>query len=222
MKLFCRDEMQRLEMAAVAAGVPLSQLMEQRRQPPWPKRWSAAAARWGQAGGGAVRKGQQRRGRLCLRKLLAQRGMACWVVLTQGKPATDLAAAAFEALPPQVAVLPGEELEQIRPVLEAADVLIDCVFGFSFRGELSGLPQKLLAYGSGLPCLKVSADLPSGVECDTGRVSAGAFRADVTVTFTGKKPANVSYPAKEFCGETVVRQVGVPAALVEGAETPGL
>ena len=28
MKLFCRDEMQRLEMAAVAAGVPLSQLME--------------------------------------------------------------------------------------------------------------------------------------------------------------------------------------------------
>ena len=50
-------------------------------------------------------------------------------------------------------------------------------------------------------------------------VSAGAFRADVTVTFTGKRPANVSYPAKEFCGETVVRQVGVPAALVEGAET---
>ena len=28
MKLFCRDEMQRLEMAAVAAGVPLSQLMD--------------------------------------------------------------------------------------------------------------------------------------------------------------------------------------------------
>ena len=28
MKLFCRDEMQRLEMAAVAAGVPLAQLME--------------------------------------------------------------------------------------------------------------------------------------------------------------------------------------------------
>ena len=67
--------------------------------------------------------------------------------------------------------------------------------------------------------MKISADLPSGVECDTGRVCAGAFRADVTVTFTGKKPANVSYPAKEFCGETVVRSVGVPEALSEGAET---
>ena len=219
MKLFCRDEMQRLEMAAVAAGVPLSQLMdnagaavaqevERRCRPVGGKRAVVLCGKGNNGGDGFV----------CA-KLLAQRGMACWVVLAQGKPATDLAAAAFEALPPQVAVLPGEELEQIRPVLEAADVLIDCVFGFSFRGELSGLPQKLLAYGSGLPCLKVSADLPSGVECDTGRVSAGAFRADVTVTFTGKKPANVSYPAKEFCGETVVRQVGVPAALVEGAET---
>lgn len=219
MKLFCRDEMQRLEMAAVAAGVPLSQLMdnagaavaqevERRCRPVGGKRAVVLCGKGNNGGDGFV----------CA-KLLAQRGMACWVVLAQGKPATDLAAAAFGALPPQVAVLPGEELEQIRPVLEAADVLIDCVFGFSFRGELSGPPQKLLAYGSGLPCLKVSADLPSGVECDTGRVSAGAFRADVTVTFTGKKPANVSYPAKEFCGETVVRQVGVPAALVEGAET---
>src|SRR5699024_9556090 len=205
--------------AAVAAGVPLSQLMdnagaavaqevERRCRPVGGKRAVVLCGKGNNGGDGFV----------CA-KLLAQRGMACWVVLAQGKPATDLAAAAFEALPPQVAVLPGEELEQIRPVLEAADVLIDCVFGFSFRGELSGLPQKLLAYGSGLPCLKVSADLPSGVECDTGRVSAGAFRADVTVTFTGKKPANVSYPAKEFCEETVVRQVGVPAALVEGAET---
>ena len=221
MKLFCRDEMQRLEMAAVAAGVPLSQLMdnagaavaqevERRCRPVGGKRAVVLCGKGNNGGDGFV----------CA-KLLAQRGMACWVVLAQGKPATDLAAAAFGALPPQVAVLPGEELEQIRPVLEAADVLIDCVFGFSFRGELSGLPQKLLAYGSGLPCLKVSADLPSGVECDTGRVSAGAFRADVTVTFTGKKPANVSYPAKEFCGETVVRQVGVPTALVEGAGMAG-
>ena len=126
--------MQRLEMAAVAAGVPLSQLMdnagaavaqevERRCRPVGGKRAVVLCGKGNNGGDGFV----------CA-KLLAQRGMACWVVLAQGKPATDLAAAAFEALPPQVAVLPGEELEQIRPVLEAADVLIDCVFGFSFRG----------------------------------------------------------------------------------------
>ena len=145
MKLFCRDEMQRLEQGAVDAGTPLSQLMEnagralaqetaRRCRPVRGKRAVVLCGKGNNGGDGFV----------CA-KLLAQRGMACWVVLAQGKPATDLAAAAFEALPPQVAVLPGEELEQIRPVLEAADVLIDCVFGFSFRGELFGLPQKLLA-----------------------------------------------------------------------------
>ena len=218
MKLFCREEMQRLEMAAVAAGVPLSQLMEnagaavaqevERRCRPLAGKRAALLCGKGNNGGD---------GFVCAR-LLAEKGATCTVILAQGAPKTDLAAAAFAALPPEVDVLPGEN-QAARSALEQADVVIDCVFGFSFRGELSGLPAQLLEYAGALPCLKLSADLPSGVECDTGRVSPGAFRADVTVTFTGKKPANVSYPAKEFCGETVVQQVGVPAALVEGAET---
>ena len=219
MKLFCRDEMQRLEMAAVAAGVPLAQLMENagralaqevlcRCRPVKGKRAVVLCGRGNNGGDGFV----------CAR-VLAQQGMECVVILAQGAPRTNLAGEAFAALPEGVRVLSGEDREAARREMEGAGVLIDCVFGFSFRGELSGLPAQLLGFANGAPCLRVSADLPSGVECDTGRVSAGAFRADVTVTFTGKKPANVSYPAKEFCGETVVRQVGVPAALVEGAET---
>lgn len=219
MKLFCRDEMQRLEMAAVAAGVPLAQLMENagralaqevlcRCRPVKGKRAVVLCGRGNNGGDGFV----------CAR-VLAQQGMECVVILAQGAPRTDLAGEAFAALPEGVRVLSGEDREAARREMEGAGVLIDCVFGFSFRGELSGLPAQLLGFANGAPCLRVSADLPSGVECDTGRVSAGAFRADVTVTFTGKKPANASYPGKEFCGETVVRQVGVPAALVEGAET---
>ena len=220
MKLFCRDEMQRLEMAAVTAGVPLAQLMEHagealaqevesRCRPLGGKRAVLLCGKGNNGGDGFVCAG-----------LLAQKGMDCTVILTQGTPRTDLAGEAFSRMPEQVNVLSGaEERERAQAAMTAADVVVDCVFGFSFRGELSGVPAHFLGYAGNLTCLKISADLPSGVECDSGRVSAGAFRADVTVTFTGKKPANVSYPAKEFCGETVVRQVGVPAALVEGAET---
>ena len=135
------------------------------------------------------------------------------VILAQGAPKTDLAAAAFAALPPEVDVLPGEN-QAARAALEQADVVIDCVFGFSFRGELSGLPAQLLGYAGVLPCLKLSADLPSGVECDTGRVSPGAFRADVTVTFTGKKPANVLLPR-----QGILRGNGGAAS--GGARRPG-
>ena len=221
MKLFCRDEMQRLEMAAVAAGVPLSQLMEnagaavaqeveRRCRPVGGKRAVLLCGKGNNGGDGFVCAG-----------LLAERGMACWVVLAQGKPAkTDLAAAAFAALPP-AGGRPARGGAGANPPgrWRQRTCSSTACLGSASGGSSPACPHQLLAYGSGLPCLKVSADLPSGVECDTGRVSAGAFRADVTVTFTGKKPANVSYPAKEFCGETVVRQVGVPAALVEGAET---
>lgn len=220
MKLFCHDEMQRLEMAAVSAGVTLAQLMEnagkavaqevERRCRPLRKKRVVVLCGKGNNGGD---------GFVCAR-YFAERDVACAVILTQGEPKTDLAQQAFARLPEQVEVLSGsQEKEACEAAMNRADVIVDCVFGFSFRGELSGVPAHFLGYAGNLSCLKISADLPSGVECDTGRVSAGAFRADVTVTFTGKKPANVSYPAKEFCGETVVRQVGVPAALVEGAET---
>ena len=106
-------------------------------------------------------------------------------------------------MPPAVEVLSGEDQKAAQLAMQEADVILDCVFGFSFRGELSGLPARLLGYANGMSCLKLSADLPSGVECDTGRVSAGAFRADVTVTFTGKKPANASYPCLLYTSRCV-------------------
>ena len=103
-------------------------------------------------------------------------------------------------------------------MLEEADLIVDAVYGFGFHGELSGEPARFLALANAQNCLKLACDLPSGAECDTGRVSPGAFRADITVTFTGKKPACASYPAKEYCGETVVAQVGIPARLLQEAE----
>ena len=220
MKLFCRDEMQRLEMAAQDAGVTLAQLMEnageavarevERRCRPLEGKRAVVLCGKGNNGGD---------GFVCAR-FLEKWGMETLVILTQGVPKTQLAVDAFARLPETVQVLSGEEdREEAERAMDGAQVIVDSVFGFSFRGELTGTPARYLGYAGHLSCLKISADLPSGVECDTGRVSAGAFRADVTVTFTGKKPANCSYPAKEFCGETVVRQVGVPAALVEGAET---
>ena len=69
MKLFCRDEMQRLEMAAVAAGVPLSQLMDN--------------------AGAAVAQEVERR---CLKLLLQQQPVASdlRVISTALKIITDL------------------------------------------------------------------------------------------------------------------------------------
>lgn len=220
MKLFCKEEMQRLEGMAERSGVTLAELMENAgealaqeaascRRPITGKKVVLLCGSGNNGGDGFV----------CAKKL-TELGAKCTVVQVQGEPKTELAAAAFDRMPDEAECIFSEDapLEAERAVA-GADIIIDCVFGFGFRGGLSGDALHFIELANRRNCLKISADLPSGAECDSARVSAGTFKADVTVTFTAKKPASCSYPAKEYCGKTVVRRVGVPPVLTEAAET---
>ncbi|MDZ4170065.1 MAG: NAD(P)H-hydrate dehydratase [Coriobacteriia bacterium] len=65
----------------------------------------------------------------------------------------------------------------------------------------------------------VSADIPTGVETDTGATSDDAIRADLTVALLAFKRGHVIYPAADACGDVVLDTLAVPDALreVEGA-----
>lgn len=220
MVVYRKEEMQRLEEAAGRAGVSLSRLMQGagealareiacRVRPLAGCRVVLLCGKGNNGGDGFV----------CAGKLTAL-GARCAIVLVQGEPAAQLAREAFLTLPPGLLTVDAlQDPDAARQVVDRAQVLVDCVFGFGFRGSLSGSAAQALAWANAREgCLKIAADLPSGAECDSARVSPGTFRAAVTVAFTGLKPAHVSYPAKEYCGETVVRPVGIPAALLESAD----
>lgn len=221
MKLFRKEEMQRLEAAAQSAGVSLSRLMQgagealarevmARARPLAGCRVVLLCGKGNNGGDGFV----------CAGKLTAA-GARCAIVLVQGEPAAQLAREAYLTLPSGLPVADAlQDPDNARRLIDRAQVLVDCVFGFSFRGTLPAPAARVFAWANArTDCLRLAADLPSGAECDTGRVSPGAFRADVTVAFTGLKPALVSYPAKEVAGETVVRPVGIPAPLTDSAPT---
>jgi len=60
----------------------------------------------------------------------------------------------------------------------------------------------------------IAVDLPSGLDCDTGRPLGPCVRADATVTFVAAK-AGFSHPgAGEFTGMVHVADIGVPRALL--------
>lgn len=211
--------MQRLEKAAGEAGVTMAQLMdgagkalarevEKRLRPLAGRRVALLCGSGNNGGDGFVCAGYLQAG-----------GALCTVLLLQGPPKTELSVAAFSGRSQEIELIDaaGEE-ESAKAALERADCIVDCLFGFGFRGEMPHSAARLLSHANRMECLKISADLPSGTECDSARVSANAFRADCTVAFTAKKPAHCSYPAKEFCGEVVTAQVGVPSVLIEAAE----
>jgi NAD(P)H-hydrate epimerase len=65
--------------------------------------------------------------------------------------------------------------------------------------------------------LLVSVDIPSGLTADFGQPIGNNFQAEVTVTFTAPKPANVLAPASGFGGELVIANIGSPQELIDAS-----
>ncbi|MFP6107054.1 NAD(P)H-hydrate dehydratase [Helicobacter pylori] len=86
------------------------------------------------------------------------------------------------------------------------DVLIDCVVGSAFKGELEpflnfeSLSQKAR--------FKIACDIPSGID-SKGRVDKRAFRADLTISMGAIKSCLLSDRAKDYVGELKVGHLGV-------------
>lgn len=89
------------------------------------------------------------------------------------------------------------------------DFVIDALFGIGLNRLLSekiaGIIEKINAYN----CIKIAIDIPSGVFCDGGEVQT-AFKADLTLTFTAYKLCQLLPQTSEYCGETVVLDIGLP------------
>ncbi|GAA7930709.1 NAD(P)H-hydrate dehydratase [Helicobacter pylori] len=86
------------------------------------------------------------------------------------------------------------------------DVLIDCMVGSNFKGELEpflnfeSLSQKAR--------FKIACDIPSGIN-SKGKVDKGAFKAHMTISMGAIKSCLLSDRAKDYIGELKVGHLGV-------------
>jgi NAD(P)H-hydrate epimerase len=104
------------------------------------------------------------------------------------------------------------------------DLIIDALFGTGLTRPLEGLSLEVVKYvlrcremRVGSRPLVVSLDIPSGLDADSADASGEHVRADLTVTFTAPKPANVLPPASHSNGRFAVADIGTPAALLEAS-----
>ncbi|WP_120829104.1 NAD(P)H-hydrate dehydratase [Helicobacter pylori] len=95
----------------------------------------------------------------------------------------------------------GEKNEDLE-----CDVLIDCVVGSAFKGELE--PFLDFESFSQKARFKIACDIPSGID-SKGRVDKGAFRADTTISMGAIKSCLLSDRAKDYIGELKVGHLGV-------------
>jgi hydroxyethylthiazole kinase-like uncharacterized protein yjeF len=180
-----------------------------------------------------------------LARAMSRAGLHCTVVLfgkltgTSGDARTNFESvsglASFEAgsaeSPPPLTFIECEGVsawEQIARPRGAYDVIVDALFGTGLTRPLEGVFLKVIEHlamlrearerALGARPLVLSIDVPSGLNADKAKPIGPAVEADLTVTFTAPKPANVLFPACDFGGQLIVADIGSPFSLIEAAK----
>lgn len=99
-----------------------------------------------------------------------------------------------------------------------ADVIVDALFGVGLNSPLREPGLSAVELINASPARVVSADIPSGVETDTGRILGDAVRADVTVTFSMAKPGLFVGQGALCAGKVVVHDIGIPEDILHGED----
>ena len=97
------------------------------------------------------------------------------------------------------------ELARVR-----VDLVVDAVFG---TGLAAAPRDPFPALVSALDAIRapiLAIDLPSGLDCDTGRPLGASVRATRTVTFVAEKVGFDNPDARPYLGEVVVADIGCP------------
>lgn len=145
---------------------------------------------------------------------LFQSGARVAVVLTDGEPVGACARSKYEyaqSLGLRMIDIVAEP-DAFAATTAAADLIVDAIYGIGFRGPLLPADQAVIDRINESPAPVVSIDIPSGVMADTASVGFTAVRAALTVTFFEQKVCHVLYPARAYCGEVVVADIGAPDA----------
>jgi NAD(P)H-hydrate epimerase len=101
---------------------------------------------------------------------------------------------------------------------ESADLLIDALLGTGLDRKVTGRYRDAIdaINDAGRPV--VAVDVPSGLDADRGLPLGDAVRADLTVTFVGRKTGLYLGAGPEFTGRVVFDDLDIPAAAVGDPE----
>ncbi len=100
-------------------------------------------------------------------------------------------------------------------------IVIDALLGTGLQGAPDGVMAAAIQWmnGTHASCKVCSADLPSGMDSDTGLCPGVVVKADATVTFSRPKKGFLRPEAEALLGHLEVADIGVPGELLEAGES---
>jgi NAD(P)H-hydrate epimerase len=95
---------------------------------------------------------------------------------------------------------PSNGVEDLQNALQSSDVILDAIFGFSFKPPIRAPFDKVLPLltESRLPI--VSVDIPSGWDVEKGNDLGVGLKPDVLVSLTAPKEGVKDFTGRHFLG----------------------
>lgn len=112
------------------------------------------------------------------------------------------------------------ELRFEPQMLEAADLIVDAMFGTGLMRDIVGEWADAIAAINARDTPVLAIDIPSGLHADTGRVLGVGVRADATISFIGLKRGMFTGRGRDQCGRILFDDLQVPESLY-GVIAPG-
>lgn len=106
-----------------------------------------------------------------------------------------------------VSIGEAEGLKRHKRYFERADIILDAILGTGMRGEVRDPFATAVDMINAAKAVKVSVDIPSGLDPLTGEPSTRVVRADLTVTLHRAKAGMRG--REEYTGEVVVADIGM-------------
>ena len=109
----------------------------------------------------------------------------------------------------------ADDVDGLERSIEKSQITVDSIFGIGLKRELNSLYSLVVDAINEKSKEIISIDVPSGLNSDTGEILANCIKADMTVSFIGRKKGFKNM--EEFTGRVIVENIGVSDATVNKA-----
>jgi hydroxyethylthiazole kinase-like uncharacterized protein yjeF len=116
----------------------------------------------------------------------------------------------------QIRILTNNTSQSLS-VLPQTDFTIDAVFGTGFRGKIEHRYRKIIDWINGRQGVRISIDIPSGINGDTGEAESSAVRAHLTTTMAFKKIGLLVGRDRTYAGCYKVVDIGLPTTVLSSS-----
>ncbi len=111
-------------------------------------------------------------------------------------------------------ILDIQGVNNILKELNDCNILVDALFGTGLSGDVREPFRTLINGVNNLNKPIVSVDIPSGLDCNTGKILGTAIKATKTVTFAVAKKGFYLGDGPSLTGKILVSNISIPRELI--------